>query len=795
MSASSERFGVMHESDSSVHQNAHFNATAPISLGDQHSGYIEWRPPHPAARNECPTTHDSRSSPPLFFHRDETPLLGDPPRFSQNIHFPGHHKKIERDRKENDSYHYAIEAESEMSKMLHRNQLIAKPIEKARENTNLGICPWEEQHDGFCIPRRRTEGHNEGCAHPASDASQPLLFLPVTKPRQISIYPPSQGDTPRVHALALHNNGSSSSLEANPKTWGSRRGNLFKVVEKLPSKDCKSYIKRFCVFAFHITSQCLASNVKDNHCRNSRVHIRSEIRRLYAFWKARHICTETILNELQNIIQTTCPEKDGKEILRVYDSWCKSRAGEELVQNQGNGCCVVRAARSSEMGAKLDDGVENVEVRALHRHDKSKSESFHRAAVSQGNINEEKEDAKYFSKAEPLFSRERIAANASRRKDLKVKEQLTSARNVTVQNCSLKDTTNRFSEDENLLRRSGSRQDPPNVSQQGLILARGSVKEGKNIRRLARKKAKRADSSPVPRIFSVQDTFEIDSESKAKCPSSREKFLDDKQRNENAANHTKSSHPIFKTDKNEKIRDEAHLSSSLSDILPQSRLIHKMARCARHQKIFGISQSSLFAMSQAVAVRVKDLMLRLSETSSIRKEAPRKRWSVQPAGLNLRIALDKERKVEQQNFAQASAIGIGKRPECQAQNEDTSLAIFHRPESGRRKSTFHTGLSLHRTKKQKMNGKLATQGQAEALKFLVDGISKRRRTVPINALPPISRSPKCREMSSRVKYLEHSPSTSLPRRITLHDCIFVMETEQNMRKGTLLYKWYTRALE
>lgn len=286
-------------------------------------------------------------------------------------------------------------------------------------------------------------------------------------------------------------------------------------------------------------------------------------------------------------------------------------------------------------------------------------------------------------------------------------------------------------------------------------------------------------------------------------------------------------------------------------LLAGPTLRHKMQDCAtRHGLDENISKECMEMMSLAVRERLASVLESLKEIAAVRMESNRSLWMTQPVGSNIHEKLEQIMQDEEQSLTVAAETRVKRRKE-QKEREAKRLAGEAEKEE---KKTKDSNAAMEQEKKEKLaleKKRKEHSSQRDALSGLLAGIDKRRKKpsgskglaplVPLgklggaggskssgSVLPPIrrlagsglpaigrgdgkggSKVDPLEKMSAQgpLVKLGGSRMSSMPgflgknieerasgpkRVLTLKDCLFLMESEHNMRKGTLLYKWYGR---
>lgn len=286
-------------------------------------------------------------------------------------------------------------------------------------------------------------------------------------------------------------------------------------------------------------------------------------------------------------------------------------------------------------------------------------------------------------------------------------------------------------------------------------------------------------------------------------------------------------------------------------LLAGPTLRHKMQECAtRHGLDENVSKECMEMMSLAVRERLASVLESLKEIAAVRMESNKSLWMTQPVGANIYEKLEQAMQDEERSLTVAAEMRVKRRKE-QQEREAKRLASEAEKEE---KKTKDSNAATEQEKKEKLaleKKRKEHSSQRDALSGLLAGIDKRRKKpsgskglAPLvslsklggaggskssgSILPPIRRLGGSGlpgigrgdgKGGSKVDPLEKmsapgplvklggSRKSSMPgllgknieeraggpkRALTLKDCLFLMESEHNMRKGTLLYKWYGR---
>lgn len=286
-------------------------------------------------------------------------------------------------------------------------------------------------------------------------------------------------------------------------------------------------------------------------------------------------------------------------------------------------------------------------------------------------------------------------------------------------------------------------------------------------------------------------------------------------------------------------------------LLAGPTLRHKMQGCTtRHGLDENISKDCMDMMSLAVRERLASVLESLKDIAAVRMESMKSVWTTAPMGANIFEKLERMRQDEDRSLTVAAEMRVKRRKE-QEEKEAKKLAGEAEKEE---KKTKDSNAAAEQEKKEKLaleKKRKEHSSQRDALSGLLAGIDKRRKkpntSKGLAPLEPLSKLgsaggskssgsvlPPIRRVSGaglpaigrvdgkgggKVDPLENmdaqgplvklggSRMSSMPgflgkrmvekasgpkRVLTLKDCLFLMESEHNMRKSTLLYKWYGR---
>ena len=266
-----------------------------------------------------------------------------------------------------------------------------------------------------------------------------------------------------------------------------------------------------------------------------------------------------------------------------------------------------------------------------------------------------------------------------------------------------------------------------------------------------------------------------------------------------------------------------------------------------------ISKDAMEIVSLAVQERLRNLLESLKGIARVRVEANKESWNTEYYGQNVHEKLELMREDEERSLTVAAELRV-KRKKEQEEREAKKLAGEAEMEEKKIKDAS-AAAELERKEKIALEKKRKeNSSQRDALSGLVAGIDKRRKKPTTGKglaglaplLPPITKSGGSRTSGSslppipklvssaggdsmsksagtngkKVDQLEKlkalcplvslggprassmpgtepgvkkdvpKPQPKLP--LTLRDCIFLMESEQNTRKSSHIYKWYAR---
>eukprot|EP00177_Eucheuma_denticulatum_P000850 GFKZ01001536.1.p1 GENE.GFKZ01001536.1~~GFKZ01001536.1.p1 ORF type:complete len:1055 (+),score=191.42 GFKZ01001536.1:322-3486(+) len=268
-----------------------------------------------------------------------------------------------------------------------------------------------------------------------------------------------------------------------------------------------------------------------------------------------------------------------------------------------------------------------------------------------------------------------------------------------------------------------------------------------------------------------------------------------------------------------------------------------------------IGKEVMEMMSLAVRERLATIIEGLRDIADVRTEVNKQEWNTEPSGPDLSTKLDWMRMDEERSLVKAAELRI-KRKKEEEEQEAKRIAGESEKEEKKAKDSTATGDQERKEKLALEKKRKEHNSQTDALSGLLEGINKRRKKpgaakglaplVPLgkigssskegglSRLPPIQRVagstlPEISKQKggdkrggSKTDPLENMPPQGelvalggasrlsgargsggkksvgkgdenvVKRVLTLKDCIFYMESSQNMQKSTLLYKWYGR---
>lgn len=268
-----------------------------------------------------------------------------------------------------------------------------------------------------------------------------------------------------------------------------------------------------------------------------------------------------------------------------------------------------------------------------------------------------------------------------------------------------------------------------------------------------------------------------------------------------------------------------------------------------------IGKEVMEMMSLAVRERLASIIEGLRDIADVRTEANKQEWHTEPVGPDLCAKLDWMRMDEERSLVKAAELRIKKKKEEEEQ-EAKRIAGEAEKEEKKAKDSSATGDQERKEKLALEKKRKEHNSQRDALSGLLAGINKRRKKpgaakglaplVPLgkigssskegglSRLPPIQRvagstlpaivkqKGSDKRGGSRTDPLENMPPQGellalggsnrvsgvrgsggkksaskgnenvVKRVLTLKDCLFYMESSHNMRKSSLLYKWYGR---
>lgn len=285
------------------------------------------------------------------------------------------------------------------------------------------------------------------------------------------------------------------------------------------------------------------------------------------------------------------------------------------------------------------------------------------------------------------------------------------------------------------------------------------------------------------------------------------------------------------------VEEVEHLSYDSDMLLAGPKLRTKMnGICNRFGMADGIPKEVLEMVSLAARERLSSMLEELKSIAKVRCGANKAGWKTELVGPNVHEKLERMREDEERSLTVAAEMRI-KRKKDQEEREAKKLAGEAAQEEKKAKDSSATADAERKEKIALEKKRKENSSQRDALSGLLAKVERRKRPNstkglapldslaplgPLKGLLPITRRANSESISGKsgaklttAQQLERlGPLTKLggPRMssmpgsksgpnkvvtiaktpLNLRDCIFLAESEKNMRKSVLLYKWYAR---
>lgn len=274
------------------------------------------------------------------------------------------------------------------------------------------------------------------------------------------------------------------------------------------------------------------------------------------------------------------------------------------------------------------------------------------------------------------------------------------------------------------------------------------------------------------------------------------------------------------------------------------------ATAKRYSLDENISKDAMEIVSLAVHERLKNFLESLKGIAAVRVEASKASWSTETFGVSAFEKLERMREDEERSLTVAAELRVKRRKE-QQEREAKKLAGEAEKEEKKNKDSSAAAEQERKEKLALEKKRKEDSSQRDALSGLLAGIDKKRKKPnasktlapllpPItksggsrssgSGLPPIPRlagagglgskgsvnlskngmkpdalekwkalgplvklgGPRTSSMPGSGGKKGESPKAQAKHPLTLRDCLFLMESEQNTRKSSQIYKWYAR---
>lgn len=600
------------------------------------------------------------------------------------------------------------------------------------------------------------------------------------------------------------------------KEQATKKSRCISKLEKtrLPQGLAHFGVKRYCIFVFAIASHFFNSGAQGSKTQTQRTNVRSEIRRLYAFWRAKHICTANIIHELHQLLHNLHSGTKHIDYAHLYRLWYEQGCKDVPRQVEGRKQSGDKGTYETEIVSNGHDSND----KALQFTDKGFNQDPEETvigALSAKSLSQMEGEPMQSSSEFPPYSE--IDRTTVTRKNIQIQmvdrrkrssknfaaspaveyslpqntDQGKSLRPFSLDNGHTSTNAVEFYNSEgmkaNMHQEKNQRMEiqkkPKSDVKRVFLECAVDKKQGKKKNRGGRLGGKSSQTRKVKTgAISIRTSFDCE----PLPPTVEEKsfnYLEGASRKVDTCVGQKSNNKP-------RPRKNSYFSSQ---IVPKPLLTYKMEK---HCKEWGLSQVAsniIEALSVAITQHMKHVLSCLSEIASVRMERSKTSLSTTPSSINLAEALQREREDEEQSLATSAKNRTHLRQQRRAKLERCGQR--NQPdEEEERKSTWSSE-KIQDLQLYARRHKTTSSSQSEALRSLVSDIrkyktrcTKRRRG---GALPVLPGSHKSLHLDpTRIETKESKPEQK--NRISLSDCVFWMECEPNRRKSCLLYRWLAR---